>query len=196
MLRCRELLPAPRFGMTVMWRELFGFVGAAVAVINGVLALAVALLPVRRSVLKLRLGVAAAVLGVVVFGGMLVARYAMHVQQERQLSDRRDARDKLEGFIADGRALLAQISDPEKPLPNRDADEWAQRTEIFLRERLGELAVMRFRKDVSELYGESGVPAARLPYWRAVRNRLVNLETMTAELPAPLRPSPTVTPKL
>jgi hypothetical protein len=196
MLRCCERLPAPRFGTVVMWRELFGFVGAAVAVINGVLALAVALLPVRRSVLKLRLGVAAAVLGMVAFGGVLVARYMVHVQQERQLSDRRDAREKLEGFIVDGRALLVQIRDPQKPLPNRDADEWAQRTEVFLRERLGELAVARFRRDVSELYGESGVPAARLAYWRAVRNRLVNLETITAELPAPLRPSPTATPKL
>jgi hypothetical protein len=179
-----------------MWRELFGFIGAAIAVINGVLALAVALLPVRRSVLKLRLGVAAAVLGVTALGATLVARYTIHVQQERQLSDRRDARDKLEGFIADGRALLAQIRDPQKPLPNRDADEWALRTETFLRERLGELAVVRFRKDVSELYGEFGVPAVRLAYWRAVRNRLVNLEMITAELPAPLRPSPTATPKL
>jgi len=196
MLRCRKLLPARRFGTVVMWRELFGFVGAAVAVINGVLALAVALLPARRSVLKLRLGVVAAVLGVVTLGGVLVARYAGHVQQERQLSDRRDTREKLESFIADGRTLLEQIRDPQKPLPNRDADEWAQRTEIFLRDRLGEVAVARFRKDISDLYGESGVPAARLPYWRAVRNRLVNLETMTAAMPAPLRPSPTVTPKL
>ena len=179
-----------------MWRELFGFVGAAVAVINGVLALAIALLPVRRSVLKLRLGVAAAVLGVAALGAMLAARYTVHVQQERQLSDRRDAREKLEGFITDGRDLLVQIRDPQKPLPNRDADEWAQRTEIFLRERLGELAVVRFRKDVSDLYGDAGVPAARLAYWRAVRNRLVNLETLTAELPAPLRLSPTTTPKL
>jgi hypothetical protein len=186
----------PALWTVVMWRELLGFVGAAVAVINGVLAMAIALLPVRRSVLKLRLGVAAAVLGVAVLGGMLAARYAFYVQQERQLSDRRDARDKLEALIADGRALLVQIRDPQKPLPNRDADEWAQRTEIFLRERLGELAVARFRKDISDLYGEAGVPAARLAYWRAVRNRLVNLETITAELPAPLRLSPTTTPKL
>ena len=196
MLRCRELFPAPRFGPVVMWRELFGFVGAAVAVINGLLAMAVAMLPVRRSVLKLRLGVAAAVLGVLALGGMLAARYAIHVQQERQLADRRDAREKLEAFVADGRALLVQIRDPQKPLPNREADEWAQRAEIFLRERLGELAVVRFRKDISDLYGESGVPAARLPYWRAVRNRLVNLETITAELPAPLRLNPMATPKL
>jgi hypothetical protein len=179
-----------------MWRELLGFTGAAIAVINGLLAIAVALLPVRRSVLKLRLGVVAVVLGIAALGATLVARYTIHVQQEHQLADRRELRERLEALLADGRAILAQIRDPQKALPNRDADEWAQRAEILLRERLGELYVARFRNDVGEMYGDAAVPASRLAYWRAVRNRLVNLETMVAALPSPLRPSPVATPRL
>ena len=166
------------------------------AVINGLLALAVALLPGRRSVVKLRIGVAAVVLGIAALSTTLVALYYGRVQQEHQLSMRREIRERLEALLADGRAILVQIADPKKPLPNRDADEWAQRAEIFLRERLGEIYVARFRKDANEMYGDAAVPAARLAYWRAVRNRLVNLETTIAELPAPTRLSPTSTPRL
>jgi hypothetical protein len=179
-----------------MWRELFGFAGAAMAVINGLLALAIALLPARRSVQRLRVGVLAVVLGVVALGTTLVARYTVYVQDERQLSDRRAVRERLEALLSDGRAILVQIADPQQPLPNLQADEWAQRVEIYLRERLGEIYVARFRREANEMYGDAAVPAAKLAYWRAVRNRLVNLETTIAELPAPTRLSTVSTPRL
>jgi len=57
-------------------------------------------------------------------------------------------------------------------LPTTAADEWAQRTEIYLRDNLGERTVARFRKDADELYGDAaGVATPRMGYWRAVRNR-------------------------
>jgi hypothetical protein len=179
-----------------MWRDIFGFAGAAIAVINGFVAFFAALLPVRRSVLKLRLGVAAAVLGIAALGTTLVARYTIHVQEERQLADRREVRERLEALIADGRAILAQIRDQQKTLPNREADEWAQRAEVFLHDRFGELYVARYRSEVGDMYGEPVLPAGRLAYWRAVRNRLVNLEAIAAELPPPWRQSLVTTPKL
>jgi hypothetical protein len=179
-----------------MWRELLGFSGAVIAVVNGLIALAVALLPVRRSVLKLRLSVVALILGVLVLGATLAARYGLYLQQERQFAERRDARERIEAFLADGQVILAQIRDLQKELPNRAADEWAQRSEIYLRDALGEIYVARFRKDVSEMYGDAGVPPQRLAYWRAVRNRLVNLEMIAAELPQPIRISPVSTPRL
>jgi hypothetical protein len=179
-----------------MWREYLGLVGAAIAVINGMIAIIVAMLPVRRSVAKLRLGAAAVVLAVFAVGGTMVSFYYVRVQQDRQLSERREIRERIEGLIQDGQALLAQIGDSRRELPARQADEWAQRTEIFLRGRLGELYVVRFRKEVSEMYGDAAVAAARLGYWRAVRNRLVNLEMMAAEFPPLLRASTVSTPKL
>jgi hypothetical protein len=185
-----------RFGNAGMWREYLGFVGAAIAVVNGLIAIVVAMLPVRRSVAKLRLGAAAVVLGVLAVGGTLVSLYSMRVQQERQLSDRREIRQRIDGFIQEGQTLLAQIGDSRRELPTRLADEWAQRTEIFLRGRLGELYVVRFRREVNEMYGDAPIAAARIDYWRAVRDRLVNLEMMAAEFPPPLRPSTVSTPKL
>ena len=179
-----------------MWRESIGYIGAAIAVLNGLIAIIVALLPVRRSVIKLRLGATALVLGGLAVGAAAFSWYDARVQHERQLSDRREVRTRLEALLNDGRTLLAQIADPQKEMPNRAADEWAQRTEFYLRDKLGEIYVVRYRKDVNEMYGDAAVAPARLAYWRAVRNRLVNLETMVTELPPPLRASPVSTPRL
>ena len=95
---------------------------------------------------------------------------------------------RLENFITEGRNLLGQIRDADRALPTTAADEWAQRAEIFLRDKLGERTIARFRKDADELYGDAaGVAAPRMGYWRAVRNRIVNLELIGAEFTDPQR---------
>jgi len=166
-----------------MWREYLGFVTTAIAVINGLLAITVALLPVRRSVAKLRLGVVALVLGAAAIGTTFYIKHYARAQEERQQVDRREVRERLATFTLEGRTLLGQIKDTKRELPTRPADEWAQRAEIYLRDKLGERYVVRFRKDANDMYGDAAVPAARLGYWRAVRNRVVNLEMITAEFP-------------
>jgi hypothetical protein len=179
-----------------MWRESIGFAGAAIAVLNGLLAIVIALLPVRRSVAKLRLAVLALGLSLLAVVVTLGGAYYVYHREQRALADQRDIRQRLEGFISEGRTLLIQIKDPQRELPNLAADQWAQRAELYLRDKLGELYVARFRKEVDEMYGDAAVPASRLAYWRAVRNRVFNLEAMAAELPNPIRPSTVTTPKL
>ena len=173
-----------------MWREYFGHVGTAIAVINGLLAITIALLPIRRSVAKLRLGVLALLLGAGAIGVAVYAKHYFGLQQERQQADRRETRERIETFILEGRTLLGQIRDAQRDLPNRSADEWAQRAEIYLRDKLGERYVVRFRKDVNDMYGDAPMSAARLGYWRAVRNRVVNLEMISAEFPEPPAANP------
>lgn len=167
-----------------MWREYLSFVGTAIAVLNGVLAFIIAMLPMRRSVARLRLAVAALALGALAIGAVFYARHQGRTQVEQQQTERRDIRERLETLVLEGRALLNQIKDPNRELPSRPADEWAQRVEIFLKEKLGERFLPKFRKEVAELYGDPNIPAARLAYWRAVRNRVVNLEMIGAEFPA------------
>ena len=167
-----------------MWREYFAFAGTLFAVINGLIAITIALLPVRRSVYKLRLGAAALVLAALAVGAAFYAKYHAHVQVERQQLDRAEIRQRLDNFIAEGRDLLGQIRDPRRDLPATAADEWAQRAEIYLRDKLGERYLVRFRKEANDMYGDdANVAAPRLAYWRAVRNRIVNLETIDAEFP-------------
>jgi hypothetical protein len=165
-----------------MWRTYFEFIAPAFAVINGMLAITIALLPMRRSVIKLRLGAAALVLGALAVGATFYSTYHAHVLAERQQSERADIRTRLESLITEGRALLGQIKNSDRAFSTTAADEWAQRAEIFLREKQGERAIARFRKDAGDLYGDdANVAAPRMGYWRAVRNRVVNLETISAE---------------
>ena len=165
-----------------MWREYFEYAGTMLAIVNGLIAITIALIPMRRSVLKLRLGVAALVLGALAVGATFYSKYNAYVRVERQQSDRIEVSARLENFITEGRNLLGQIRDANRALPTTAADEWAQRAEIFLRDKLGERTIARFRKDADELYGDAaGVAAPRVGYWRAVRNRIVNLELISAE---------------
>lgn len=173
-----------------MWREYFGYAGTAIAVVNGLLALIIALLPVRRSVAKLRIGVTALVLGAIAVGALVFSRHYDRVQHDKQQTERSEVRERLETFILEGRTLLGQIRDAGRELPTRPSDEWAQRVEFYLREKLGERYITRFRRDVDDLYGDAGVATPRLGYWRAVRNRVVNLERINAEFPPPAEAAP------
>jgi len=165
-----------------MWREYFGSAGTILAVVNGVLAIVIATLPTRRSVYKLRLGALALLIGALAVGAAFYNKYRVYVQTERAQSDRTDTRQRLEAFITEGRNLIAQIRDANVELPSSAADVWAQQAEIYLRDRFGEPAVARFRKPAGELYGvDETVAAPRVAYWRAVRDRVVNLQAIAAE---------------
>jgi hypothetical protein len=174
-----------------MWREYFGFIAPALAVINGFIAIIISMLPIRRSVAKLRLGVTALVLGAVAVGAGYYAKHSTRIAAEQQQAVRNQVREQIETYILEGRTLLGQIRDAQRELPARPADEWALRSETYLRDRLGDRYVGRFRKEANDLYGDASIPGPRMGYWRAVRNRVVALELIAAELseqPEPLPP--------
>jgi hypothetical protein len=176
-----------------MWREYFGFVAPALAVLNGLIAIVIALLSIRRSVLKLRLGVTALVFGIIAVGASYYAKHAARIQVEQVQANRNAVREQVETYILEGRTLLGQIRDAQRELPSRPADEWAQRSEVYLRDRLGDRYVTRFRKEANDLYGDAAIAGPRMGYFRAVRNRVVNLELIAAELsepPPPAAPAP------
>ena len=120
-----------------MWREYFGFAATAFAVINGLIAIAVALLPVRRSVLKLRLGAAALVLGALAVGATFYSTYRATI---RSSGSSPTAPRSASGFEI--RAGRPRVCWPDqgcrRELPTTAADEWALRAEIYLRDKLGE----------------------------------------------------------
>ena len=174
-----------------MWLDYIGWTGTAVAAINGLFAVIIALLPVRRSVAKLRLGVTALVLAGIGLGATAFSKHYDRVRQDLRVAERSEIREKVETFILEGRTLLGQIKDAQRELPTRSSDEWAQRAEVYLRDKLGERYVSRFRRDMDDLYGDAAIAPARLGYWRAVRNRVVNLERINAEFLLPEAPPAT-----
>lgn len=172
-----------------MWRDYLWLAAAVIAIVNGVLAMLIAKMPARQSVFQLRLAALAIALGVVALGVAVYDRYHARAQVERLQTDRVDIRKRLENFALEGRGLLGQIKDDRRELPTRAADDWAQRVEIYLRDKLGERAIIRFRKEVDPVYGnDTTIAPARMGYWQAVRSRTVNLELISAELAeTPLR---------
>jgi hypothetical protein len=165
-----------------MWRDYLGWVGTILAVANGFIAITVALLPMRRSVQKLRLGALALVLAGVTVGAAFYSKVRTYAQTERIQTDRAEIRVRLASFMNEGRELLGQIRDARHEMPSARADQWAQRVEVYLRDRVGERYIQRFRTEVPELYGDDpAVAPDRLLYWRAVRNRVVALEAINAE---------------
>lgn len=167
-----------------MWREYLGYAGTAVAIVNGIIAIAIALLPMRRSVLKLRLGATALALAALAISATIYSKYGVQTEAGQQQADSAEIHKSLAGFIAEGQELLRQIKDARRDLPTTKADEWALRAETYVRGSLGERFVPRFRQDANELYGDDATIAPpRMGYWRAVRNRVINLETIAAEFP-------------
>lgn len=167
--------------------EYLGLAGTIIAVINALLALIIAVLPRGSQLTKMRIGAVAVALGLFAIVAALYpqddAQGAQGAQAQQQRSERREIRKQLDGFIRDGTVLLAQIKDSKQALPNKQADLWAQQAEIYLRERLGERYVARYRADLADLYGDANVAHERLGYWRAVRSRVINLEKVSAEFP-------------
>ena len=167
--------------------EYLGLAGTVIAVINALLAIIIALLPRGSQLTKMRIGAVAVALGLFAIVAALYPQddvpSVQGEQAQQQRSERREIRKQLDGFVRDGTALLAQIKDSKQALPNKQADLWAQQAETYLRDRLGERYVARYRADVGELYGDANVAVERLGYWRAVRNRVVNLEKVSAEFP-------------
>src|SRR5258708_23128510 len=94
-----------------MWREYFGFVAPALAVINGFIAIIISMLPIRRSVAKLRLGVTALVLGAVAVGAGYYAKHAAGSATEQQQAVRNQVREQIETYILEGRTPLRPIPD-------------------------------------------------------------------------------------
>ena len=169
-----------------MWRNYIGYVAAILAVINALIATLIARLPDRRSVYKLRLGVTTLVIGALAIGAAIFAQHSARFLLDRQQSDRIELRKRVETFALEGRGLLDTIKDPQRELPARAADEWAQRTEVYLRTKLGDTFVTRFRSDPGPLYGDDpNIAPARAGYWRAVRNRVVTLDMISAEFKEP-----------
>jgi hypothetical protein len=164
--------------------EYLGLAGTIIAVINALLALIIAVLPRGSQLTKMRIGAIAVALGLfAVVAALYPQDDAQGAQAQQQRSERREIRRQLDGFVRDGTALLAKIKDSKQALPNKQADLWAQQAEIYLRDRLGERYVARYRADLGDLYGDTNVAHERLGYWRAVRTRVINLEKVSAEFP-------------
>ncbi len=177
----REYLALAR-AQLANWREFAPHAGPAIAIVNGLLVVAVALLPLKTTRAKVRIGLLALALALGAIGMTAYAQYTERAVQERIREARLETRAQLAAMVRTGTGLLAQISDPHQPLPVRQADQWAFESEALLKERFGPEFVTRFRTEAPLRPGESSaLPPDRSGYWSAVRSRLIQLERILAE---------------
>lgn len=169
-----------------MWRDYVQPVSTITALILSTLALVMAQFPIGSTEAKW------ANIGVVIFfnviaaGAVIYAQYHTTTKAKTQAADRRATRDQIGNFIAQGNELLAAIRDKKNDFDKvqNEINGWASKVEDFLRVKLGDSYVVRFRNTENMPLGEPiGVSQPRLGYWRGVRARVLNLDRFSGELP-------------
>lgn len=109
--------------------------------------------------------------------------YWAGAKTEAESAARRANREKLAEFVKEGLDLRRRCANESEPAPAAEADEWAKRTEAFLRSSLDESYVARFRNS-------SGLPLtatsiSSIPHrnvWGWVCDRLARLNEFLEEL--------------
>ena len=170
-----------RIGSVSMWREYFDLAGTALAVINGLIAITIALLPMRRSVLKLRLGAVALVLGALAVGATFYSKYRAYVQSSGSSPTAPRFACGSRTSSRKGATLLGQIRAPIANCrrPPRTSGRNGRKS-FFATSSASAPSPGSARTPTSSM-ARANVAAPRLAYWRAVRNRVVNLEAIGAE---------------
>ncbi|MEK7281221.1 MAG: hypothetical protein AAB037_02565, partial [Chloroflexota bacterium] len=109
------------------------------------------------------------------------------IERLRSLLDdrkrKRGIRERLGGFLEEGRLLAARCADESKAAPTAEAQEWAERAEEFLRKNLGEGYVARFRSAAGlPLTATSITKAEHRNLWSGIYTRNARLAEFIAEL--------------
>jgi len=117
-----------------------------------------------------------------VFLGVFQA-YNTRVNAESERSARLSIRLKLAEFINEGTELRRRCANESEPPPVAEADQWAERTEAFLRSSLDESYVARFGNAAGlPMVGTaiSSIPHRTL--WFGIHVRLARLNEFLEEL--------------
>ena len=90
---------------------------------------------------------------------------------------RRNIRETLGRFLAEGHELLGRCGDEQQQPPTEDADSWAAKTEEFLAANLGESFIARFRSGAGLPMTATSI--ASIPHrqlWAGIWVRIARLE--------------------
>jgi len=105
-----------------------------------------------------------------------VNSWGIHARSEAATAERRAIRVDLAALANEGMALARRCTNESEPPPTEEANQWARRTEDFLRTRLDDSYVARFRS-------HSGLPPMTTSIQSAPhRNLSVKLRVRLARL--------------
>ena len=81
----------------------------------------------------------------------IVAREAEAQRVNAEAQRRKEIRDQLSRFIAEGAQLMVLCGDTSKPIPDQAVDKWGKRIEDYVRSKLGETDVLRMRNPLNPM---------------------------------------------
>jgi hypothetical protein len=121
-----------------MLQEIFKLIPGFIGVIAPFVAAVSGLLPEKRKRTKIGFMIVGVVLGFVAFGA---DKYAASLER----TNRKEIREQLAVFIADGNELMRQAGIETAPPPERAVADWKKNVEEYLKQKLGNPYVVRFR---------------------------------------------------
>jgi hypothetical protein len=167
-----------------MWHDYVQPISTITALALSTLALVLAQFPVGSKRAKWTYVVIVIIFNIVAAVSVVYSQYYTVTKARMESAAKRENREQLGIFIAEGNVLLTKLRDPQAPLADSDSNTWAKQVEGFLLDKLGPSYVTRFRSDTGILLGQpTNLDGAHLSYWLGVRNRVYNLERFSAEIP-------------
>jgi hypothetical protein len=168
-----------------MWRDYVQPISTITALILSTLALVMAQFPIGSPEAKWAYITVVIIFNVIAAGAVVYSQHYTISKAKTQAADRRATRDQIGAFIGQGNAYFAIRNDKvDFDQVTIEINGWASKVEDFLRTKLGDSYVLRFRSEADMPLGiPEGLNEQRLSYWRGVRLRVVNLERFSAELP-------------
>lgn len=157
-----------------MWLDYVGMVPGIAAALMGVTTLTYTHMPRWKKVLV-------AVLTVVAVGATGISQWWTLHEKNIEQARLAEILEQLGRFIGEGENLAALVQRAE-PLPEAQLNDWANRTEKFLK-TIGDAYVIRFRSNVGLATNLSpqGLDQAHVLYWHVIRTRLIRLNEFAAE---------------
>jgi hypothetical protein len=167
-----------------MWRDYIQPISTITALGLSTIALVLAQFPVGSTRAKWTYVVIVIIFNLTAAASVVYSQYYTVTKARMESITKRENREQLGVFIAEGNALLTGLREPQAPLADTESNAWADHVESFLLKRLGPSFVTRFRSDTGILLGRpTNLDGPHLSYWLGVRNRVYNLERFSAEVP-------------
>jgi hypothetical protein len=169
-----------------MWRDYVQPISTITALVLSTLALVMAQFPIGSPEAKWAYIAVVIIFNVIAAGAVVYSQYYTINKAKTEAAARRGTRDQIGVFIGQGNAYLTAIRNDKVDFDQVtiEINGWASKVEDFLRTKLGDSYVLRFRSEADMPLGiPEGLNEQRLSYWRGVRLRVVNLERFSAELP-------------
>jgi len=159
-----------------MWQDYVGIIPGVAAAVLGVVTFSARHVPVWKKFVI-------TALTLVAIGATGFSQWWTLHQRKIEQDRRSQIEERLGEFIGEGEKWMAIVSSqPGSPVPENEINDWANRTESFLK-KLGNSYVIRFRSTagLNTSLSLTGADKTHNAYWLGLRARITRLNAFASE---------------